>query len=326
MIQPKWNLQTHIAQSANYMFEPTINIFDKSVVVCYQKVGTRFFLFLSNYPKTLSQTYNQYQINLSYYKSVDGRLELNTLFGDFGSSINFIKEHENSCYNYDTFFEKNGVNDMNGFMLNNPKDMYFVIRDPISRFLSGITQISAPYVSELITQPEERSRIKSLSDITDNEIDSIYNNYNHYFNAEDSFSEQNLSYVDMNILIKIILYIIKYKPNLYFYDAHTQNYLGHYKELIANISDKSKVKIIDLADCKKESAYTLFNTWSDTIDYTSVSTQTSGHVVSNKKLYNHIISKLNDDDDAISQSLYYFLSSEYKEYNQLKNSKYFINL
>jgi hypothetical protein len=130
----------------------------------------------------------------------------------------------------------------------------------------------------------------------------------------------------MNILIKIILYIIKYKPNLYFYDAHTQNYLGHYKELIVNISDKSKVKIIDLADCKKESAYTLFNTWSDTIDYTSASTQTSGHVVSNKKLYNHIISKLNDDDDAISQSLYYFLSSEYKEYNQLKNSKYFINL
>jgi hypothetical protein len=307
------------------MFEPTISIFDKAVVVCFQKVGTRFFLFLSNYPKQLNEVYNQYQINVSYDRAFDDRLELNTLFGNFSTSMNFIKEHENSCYSYDTFFEKNGVVDMNGFMLNNPKDMYFVIRDPMSRFLSGITQIAAPYVSELITQSDERSRIKSLSDITNEEIDNIYNNYNHYFNAEDEFSEENLSNVDMNILIKIILYIIKYRPHLYFYDAHTQNYLGHYKELIASISDKSKVKIIDLSDCKKESAYELFNNWSDTIDYKQASKQTSGHVVSNKKLYNHIISKLNNDD-TISQSLYYFLSSEYKEYTQLKNSKYFINL
>jgi hypothetical protein len=325
MIELNWKLQTHIARSSNYMFEPTISIFDKAVVVCFQKVGTRFFLFLSNYPKQLNESYNQYQINVSYDRAFDDRLKLNTLFTDFSTSMNFIKEHENSCYNYDTFFEKNGVVDMNGFMFNNPKDMYFVIRGPMSRFLSGITQIAAPYVSELITQPDERSRIKSLSDITDEEIDSIYNNFNHYFNAEDEFSEENLSNVDMNILIKIILYIIKYRPHLYFYDAHTQNYLGNYKELIASMSDKSKVKIIDLSDCKKESAYELFNTWSDSIDYKPASKQTSGHVVSNKKLYNHIISKLNDDD-TISQSLYYFLSSEYKEYTQLKNSKYFIKL
>ena len=325
MIELNWNLQTHIAQSSNYMFEPTVNIFDKAVVVCFQKVGTRFFLFLSNYPKQLSEVYNQYQINLSYDGVSDSRLELNTLFGNFSTSINFIKEHENSCHNYDSFFEKNGVVDMNGFLLNNPKDMYFVIRDPMSRFLSGITQIAAPYVSELITQPDERARIKSLSDITDEEIDSIYNNFNHYFNAEDEFSEENLSNVDINILIKIILYIIKYRPHLYFYDAHTQNYLGNYKELIASISDKSKVKIIDLSDCKKESAYNLFNTWSDNIDYKTAFDKTKGHVVSNKKLYNHIISKLNNDD-TVSQSLHYFLSSEYKEYTQLRNSKYFINL
>jgi hypothetical protein len=325
MQELNWKLQTHIAQSSNYMFEPTISIFDKAVVVCFQKVGTRFFLFLSNYPKQLSEVYNQYQINLSYDKVFDNRLELNTLFGNFSTSMNFIKEHENSCYNYDTFFEKNGVVDMNGFMLNNPKDMYFVIRDPMSRFLSGITQIAAPYVSELITQPEERNRIKSLSDITDEEIDNIYNNFNHYFNAEDEFSEENLSNLDMNILIKIILYIIKYRPHLYFYDAHTQNYLGNYKELIASISDKSKIKIIDLSDCKKESAYNLFNTWSDNVNYIPASNKTNGHVVSNKKLYNHIISQLNDDD-TISQSLYYFLSAEYKEYTQLKNSKYFIKL
>jgi hypothetical protein len=320
-----WKLQTHIAQSANYMFEPTINIFDKAVVVCFQKVGTRFFLFLSNYPKSLAEVYNQYQINFSYDRPHEDRLKLNTSFSNFSTTINFIKEHENSCNNYDTFFEKNGVNDMNEFMLNNPKDMYFVIRDPMSRFLSGITQVAAPYVSELITQPEERIRIKSLSDITDTEIDQIYNNFNHYFNANDEFSEENLSNVDMNILIKIILYIIKYRPHLYFYDAHTQNYLASYKELIYNISNKDKVKIIDLSDCKKESAYNLFDKWSDEIDYKSAFNKTTGHVVSNKKLYNHIISKLNEDD-TITQTLYYFLSAEYKEYTELKNSKYFINL
>ena len=113
------------------MFEPTVNIFDKAVVVCFQKVGTRFFLFLSNYPKQLNEVYNQYQINLSYDSVSDNRLELNTLFGNFSTSINFIKEHENSCHNYDSFFGKNGVVDMNGFLLNNPKDMYFVIRDEL---------------------------------------------------------------------------------------------------------------------------------------------------------------------------------------------------
>ena len=314
-----------MAQTSNYMFEPTLNIFDKAVVVCFQKVGTRFFLFLSNWPKKIDESYNQYQINLSYDRAFDDRLKLNTSITNFSTSINFIKEHENSCYDYDTFFEKNGVTNMTEFMFNNAKDMYFVIRDPMSRFLSGITQIAAPYVSEIITQPDERERIKSLTDITDSEIDQIYNNFNHYFNANDEFSEENLSNVDINIFIKIILYIIKHRPHLYFYDAHTQNYLSKYKELILNISNKDKIKIIDLSDCKKQSAYNVFDTWSDTIDYKSAYNNTIGHVVSNKKLYNHIISELNSDE-TITQSLYYFLAEESKHYTELKNSKYFVNL
>ena len=92
--------------------------------------------------------------------------------------------------------------------------MYFVIRDPIVRFLSGISQIASSYVGELLTQPEERIIIKSLSDITDDEIDHIYNNYNHYFNEWDEFTENNLSNVDINIFVKIIVYIINHKPYL----------------------------------------------------------------------------------------------------------------
>jgi hypothetical protein len=325
MQELNWELQTHMANTSNYGFEPTISIFDKSVVVCFQKVGTRFFLFLSNWPKQIDQSYNQYQINLSYDTTFDNRLKLNTSITDFSTSINFIKEHENSCYDYDTFFEKNGVANMNEFMFNNPKDMYFVIRDPMSRFLSGITQIAAPYVSEMLTISKERDRIKGLTNITDLEIDQIYNNYNHYFNANDEFTEENLSNVDINIFIKIILYIIKYRPHLYFYDAHTQNYLSKYKELILNVSNKDRIKIIDLADCKKQSAYNVFDTWSDTTDYKSAYNNTIGHVVSNKKLYNHIISELNSDE-TITQSLYYFLAEETKNYVELKNSKYFIKL
>jgi hypothetical protein len=326
MQRSKWNFQEHMAANSNYMFEPTINIFDKSIVVCFQKVGTRFFLFLSNWPKTLSEVYNQYQINFGNNSEPEERLSVNLEFCKFNTSMHFLEEHKNSCYGYDAFLKNNNVNSMNEFFLENQKDMYFVIREPMSRFLTGITQVAGQYVGELIMQPEENERIKLLGELTDSEINQIHTNYNHYFNEHDEFTEENLSNVDVTIFTKIIIYIIKYKSYLYFYDAHTQNYLSKYKELIYNIKDKSKVKIIDLSDCKKESAYKLFNTWSDNVDYISAFNNTKGHVVSNKKLYNHLISEFNDSDDMMLQTLYYFLASEQKEYNELRNSKYFINL
>jgi hypothetical protein len=327
MILNDWDFKRHLSQAPNYMFEPTVNIFDKSVVVCYQKVGTRFFLFLSNWPKSISQTYNQYQINFNLLNNTtsDARLNLNTLFGNFETTISFIEEHKNSCYDYDTFFSKNNVSNINNFFLENPKDMIFVIRNPIKRFLSGITQVASAYISELITKSDEREKIKSLSNITDLEIDSIYNNYNHYFNEYDEFSENNLSNIDIDIFIKIIVYILNHKSNLYYYDVHTQNYLSKFKELMYNISDKSKIKIIDLEDCNKKSAYTFFNNWSDDIDYISAYDNTKGHVVSNKKLYNRIDFILNNEN-ILSQSLYHFLQEEYKNYIELRNSKYFIKL
>ena len=327
MQELNFKLQNSFHQTVNYMFDPTVSIFDKSIVFCYQKVGTRFFLFLSNWPKSINETYNQYQFELTYnFDNVfDDRLKLNTLLHDFGVHISFIKEHENSCYDYDTFFQKNGVTDINQFMLNNPKDIYFVIRDPIKRFLSGISQVAAYYVSEMITQVDERNLIKSLSNITDAEIDNIYNNYNDYFNEYDEFDENNLSNIDIDIFVKIIVYMINHKPYLYYYDAHTQNYLFKYKELMYNINDKSKVKIIDLEQCNKKEAYDLFNTWSDEIDYTEAYQNTKGHYVSNKKLYKHIEFILNDNN-ILSDSLYNFLLNEVNEYNELKQSKYFVNL
>lgn len=47
------------------MFNPSISIFDKSIVFCYQKVGTRFFLFLSNWPNGISKSYNQYDFEIN---------------------------------------------------------------------------------------------------------------------------------------------------------------------------------------------------------------------------------------------------------------------
>ena len=325
MKKHNWNLNDHKLSGHGYMFEPTISIFDKAVVICFQKVGTRFFLFLSNWPKSINEVYNQYQINISYDSGNNSKFTLNTETGDYNTSMFFLDEHKNTFSDINSFLQNNG-GDMNTFFFNNEKDMYFVIRDPIVRFLSGISQIASSYVGELLTQPEERIIIKSLSDITDGEIDHIYNNYNHYFNEWDDFTENNLSNVDINIFVKIIVYIINHKPYLYFYDAHTQHYLSKYKDLIYNIKDKTKIKIIDLADCNKKSAYNLFNTWSDNIDYINAYNNTTGHIVSNKKLYNHIKFLLNSDDSPISQSLYYFLLTEIKEYEQLKNSKYFIKL
>jgi hypothetical protein len=306
------------------MFNPSISIFDKSIVFCYQKVGTRFFLFLSNWPIGISKSYNQYDFEINYSDENQSNVILNTLLNDYKVSIRFIEEHKNSFNTVESFLENNSGS-MNNFFLNNEKDIYFVIRNPKKRFLSGITQVAASYVMHLLKRSDEKNKIKSLTDITDFEIDYIYNNYDLYFNDKDEFDEGSLSINDINIFIKIILYIIQHKPNLYYYDAHTQNYLSNYKELIYNIKDKNKVKIIDLEDCKKKSAYELFNTWSDDIDYIEAYNKTKGHTISNKKLYKHIEETLNDNS-LFTESLYNFLLTEIKEYKELKNSKYFINL
>lgn len=324
MEKKEWNFNTHSTMASSYMFEPTVSIFDKSVVFCYQKVGTRFFLFLSNWPKSINQTYNQYHINIAYESTNDLNLRLNTEFNEYSTWINFLEEHKNSCYGHESFLQKNEGN-MNNFFFNNSKDLYFVIRDPLERFLSGITQVASSYISEMIMQEDEKIRIKKFTNLTNEQIENIYKNYNHYFNSDNEFSEQNMSNIDLDIFTNIVMYIIKYRAELYIYDAHTQNYLQKYKEFIYNIKNKNKVKIIDLKDCKKDSAIKLFNTWSDTIDYTSAFENTNGHIVSNKKLYKYIISKMNSDD-SISQSLYFFLVSELKEYNELRRSKYFLNL
>ena len=79
-------------------------------------------------------------------------------------------------------------------------------------------------------------------------------------------------------------------------------------------------------DCKKDSAFKLFNTWSDTIDYTDAKNNLKGNVISNKKLYNHLNLLLTESNDPISERIYNFLNSEIREYNELKKSKYFIKL
>lgn len=320
-----WNFKKYIEVSSEYKFECVVNIFDNAIVICQPKVGSRFFLFLSNWPKTIDETYNQYQINLLYGNDTDSKLKLNTTFTELKTSISFIEEHKNSCYDYNTFFSKNNINNINDFFFKNPKEIFFVIRNPIKRFLSGISQIASMYVGEYITKNAERERIKQLGNLTDFEIDNIYNNYNDYFNEFNQFSEANLTKIDIKIFVKIVLYLINHAPHLYQYDNHTDNYLFKYKELMYNMSDKTKIKIIDLEDCNKKSAYNLFNTWSDTTDYTNAYYNTNGHTISNSKLYNHIDFIL-DNQTPQSQTLYNFLSNEIKEYNELKNSKYFVKL
>jgi hypothetical protein len=310
-------------QNNNYL-EYIVNIFDKAIVICQPKVGSRFFLYLSNYPKTINETYNQYRIDLIEGIG-DDRLKFNTLFNKFNAVIDFLPDHKNTCFDYDSFFHNNNVKNINDFFLENPKDVYFVIRNPITRFLSAIPQIVSAYVPDLILDPTERDRIKLLGNISDSEIDNIYSNYDDYFNEYDEFSEKNLSKIDINIFIKIVIYILNYKSELYYYDNHTKPYLHTYKDLIYNIKDKNKVKIIDLEDCSKKSSYELFNSWSGCIDYTEAYYNKKGHQISNKKLYNSINFILTDRD-IIYQSPYNFLFDEINHYNELKNSKYFIKL
>jgi hypothetical protein len=315
----------HMIGISNNFYEPTYTIFDNAIVLGHKKTGTRFFAHMASYPINHWEVNHQYDVCMLRIDNSEGdkdkRCYIDTMCGRYITSILFGEGHDTTCSDYDTFFLKNGVSDMNEFMFNNHKNMYIVIRNPVDRFLSGIVQVFGAYVDEVMCLTEERTRIKRHIDINDSEIDNVKLYLNDVFNLHHPDTNSKLDKVAVS---KIIGYIIQHYPNLYLQDIHTQNYLSGVKEILYNIKDKSKVKIIDLEDCRKKSAFKLFNTWSDTKDFTPIFNNLKDYALSNKIIYDYIF-KYNENQNNIL-SIRNYLNTEYTHYDSLKNSQFFIKL
>jgi hypothetical protein len=130
--------------------------------------------------------------------------------------------------------------------------------------------------------------------------------------------------LDKIAVSKIIGYLIQHYPNLYLQDIHTQNYLFGVKEILYNIKDKSKVKIMDLADCKSKQAFELFNTWTNTKDFMPIFKNIKEYALSNKIIYDYIF-KHNKNENTTS-TIRNYLNAEFTHYESLKTSEFFIKL
>lgn len=110
-----------------------------------------------------------------------------------------------------------------------------------------------------------------------------------------------------------------------FEDIHTVHYLEHVKEMIYNIKDKSKIKIIDLSHLTSKNACDLFCKLRGDEKIKNLYKNLSNEVNSNKKLYSQFYS-LYTDEDLQTASFPRYLKTEYYYYQELKNSKYFLDL
>lgn len=312
---------------SNNFYEPTYTIFDNAIVLNHKKTGTRFFAHMASYPINHWEINHQYDfcilnIDGSQYDG-DERCIIKTLLLDYHVNINFGEGHDTTCPNYDTFFEKNGVKNLEEFMFENPKPIYAVIRNPIERFLSGIVQVFGIYVDTMLVLDDEKIRLKRHIDITDDEIKNIKTYFNDVFNLHHP-NEESKNKLSKIAVSKIISYILQHYPHLYLMDIHTQNYLFGLKELIYNIKDKTKLKIIDLGDCKSEKAFELFNTWSNNQNYNSIFKNMKDYVLSNKIIYDFIF-KYDDNTNNIL-AIRNYLNSESIHYESLKKSEFFLKL
>jgi hypothetical protein len=315
---------THVIGISNNFFEPTYTIFDNAIVLANKKTGTRFFAHMASYPINHWEENYQYDVCMLRYDDGDDRDErcyVNTLCGKYLASVLFSEGHDKTWTDYDSFFKNNGVENMNEFMFDNPKDTYIIIRNPIDRFLSGIVQVLGIYVDDMMCLTEERNKIKRHIDITDDEIDNVKTYLNDVFNLHHPDTNSKLDKIAVS---KIIGYLIQHYPNLYLQDIHTQNYLFGVKEILYNIKDKSKVKILDLADCKSKQAFELFNTWTNTKDFMPIFKNIKEYALSNKIIYDYIF-KYNKNENTIS-TIRNYLNAEFTHYESLKKSEFFIKL
>lgn len=308
-------------------FEPTYTIFDNAVVLNYKKSGTRFFAHMAAYPYNYWQENNhQYDMCFSrkqFDSSDDTRNYLNFDFGTYYANINFEQEgYINTPNNYNSFYDNYGVSDINNFVLNNPKNLYVVIKNPIDRFLSGLVQILDVYLREQLISDVEKERLQKFVDITDFEIEHIKSNFDKMFNQ---FAE-NIQYdaLDMSLVAKVLNFIIQYNTNYWMKDMHTQNCLHAVKEIIYNNIDKNKIKIISLEHCKSKRAFRLFDSWNNEKSVFDMYNEKSKYVMSNKIIYDCIYKYDFSQDNR--EILSNYLKDEYSHYSSLIQSKMYLNL
>lgn len=315
-----------------YIYSPMVTVFDKSVFVQYKKAGTRYISGISSYP--LSEVKDCFQLELfiqtqpmmgtdlsmdiENYKIVSSIYDLYA-FTSFDHAKDHIVEIEKFKKFTSTkeFLDYTNVLNFTQFFFENPRDLYFVIRNPIERFLSGVIQILLSGVNETILNEKTREDIKYYTKITDRELKDAMK----IFDKTNS-DLYHLNEIPKNILFPIMEYFIEKKIDITFTDTHTENYLHYFKDWMYDVKDKNKIKIIDISQFSTNTAKKMITSLNTNIVENDAFDLIEPFKSSNKKVYQDFLSEY----ATKNLTFFNYLKSEIQIYNSLIDSKFFVDL
>ena len=278
-------LQEKVQSSCKYIFEPTVNIFKNGIVINHQKVGTRFIQELAAGNSYTIQKNNQ-QVQFIFLDSENN--------GDY--TLNPIKYHFKNRYVLSPWYDDGKSFSWEGY-------------------------------------PEwktDESFLKSQG--YDNYTDFFFNNKKDFIfiirNPIHRFFSgviQILSVNEKEVTIEEFGETLRENWQIILSDIHTVNYLEHYKEMIYNIKDKSKIKIVDLSQLKTQKACDMFCDLRGDDISREIYKNINEKIDSNRETYSKLY-KLYEDVETDDSIFIQYIKSEYNTYQELKDSPYFLDI
>ena len=334
-------------------FEPTLNPFKNGLLVNYKKVGSRYMGQLLSLPSNVTD--NKIQMDLKITKHFRHQNSI-TLDGplyslNYGHEKKFCYTEFDEIYAPDpprhtqTYLEYSnsveflkycGAENYDELFFNNKKDIIFLIRNPIHRFFSGVVQILYIILYELESNKELTKEINFYTGLTESDLENTAK-----IVVDPNVNDELLRYLKKNEIELLISFLIEKKWDLIFQDIHTNNYLFNYVEWIHHIKDKSKIKIIDLKDCRSNKSLDFFSNLlgndllkshlpeeDDEKDLVRYWDWLSSETGTNKSIYRLFINKLLqfNPDFLDNSSIKHYIKDEYEIYDSLIKSPYYVDL
>jgi hypothetical protein len=324
-------LMRELDSYSNIKFEPTINIFKNAILFSYKKIGTRFFKQLLAYPNSIEDSNNRQldiHFNRIYDNTFNGNLKLlyknyqiETPWDLISDDVNHIKTLKTLKWDSNkSFFKDMKVKNFTElFLKNKTKDIIFLVRNPVERFFSGMIQVINYQLEELRESESKRNLLKDVVGMTDHQLKNLIR----YFNIENL--DENL---DVENLKKYFIYILDHRFGQIYQNIHIEPYLHGYRELIYNIKDDSKIKVINLDDCDDSySSINFFTELDDNPDLRDFFKHNSfeSKKFSNKFAYSFLM-EMYENNEFRTPNVFHHLKTEYCDYLDLISSKYFVKI
>lgn len=327
----------------NLVFSPSVNIFNNGIIINYKKVGSRFMLEVASDWTEEHETrfmVNNNQVDFEILSTTEGRkFETNELEYKFFKRYVFTEWHWNEIgadgytlhhrYRWKNDFEflkEQEASSYTDFFFNNKKNIFFLVRDPLNRFFSGLAQDIITYLVDVAEDLDELSFFIKHTGLSIDRVSYLGELFRY------DTSERAATHTTDEELLTIFNYLLMYKWDLIRQDVHTEPYLLHFREMIYNMNDVSKHRIIDLSQMStQKSCNFLCNLRGDDFPL-KVYENLSGKTGTNKPLYSILLEKYQNNE--LTQTSFGrkfsiiddYLKHETLIYNDLINSPYFINL